>query len=62
MKEQGIGSFLPLISFRLKLTHGLTWLQGKLKKHSLFLFLLFFFLGPNLWHMEVLRLGVKSEL
>ena len=23
---------------------------------------LFFFLGPRLWHMEVPRLGVKSEL
>ena len=25
-------------------------------------FFVFFFLGPNLWHMEVPRLGVKSEL
>ena len=24
--------------------------------------LFFFFLGPHLWHTEVLRLGVKSEL
>ena len=28
---------------------------------SLFFFF-FFFIGPHLWHMEVLRLGVKSEL
>ena len=25
-------------------------------------FFFFFFLGPHLWHMEVPRLGVKSEL
>ena len=25
-------------------------------------FFFFFFFGPDLWHMEVLRLGVKSEL
>ena len=28
----------------------------------LFFFFFFFFLGPHLWHMEVPRLGVKSEL
>ena len=26
------------------------------------LFVFLFFLGPHLWHMEVLRLGVESEL
>ena len=38
----------------------------KRKKHALFQFFFFFFffcsLGPNLWHTEVPRLGVKSEL
>ena len=28
----------------------------------IYLFIIFFFLGPHLWHMEVPRLGVKSEL
>ena len=27
----------------------------------IFFFCLFVFLGPHLWHMEVPRLGVKSE-
>ena len=27
-----------------------------------FLSLFFFFLGPHVWHMEVPRLGVQSEL
>ena len=25
-------------------------------------FFFFFFLGPHLWHMEVPKLGVKSEV
>ena len=25
-------------------------------------YVFFFFLGPHLWHMEVLRLGMESEL
>ena len=29
---------------------------------SVEVFFFFFFLGPHLWHMEVPRLGVKSEL
>ena len=29
---------------------------------SLFLFVLFCFIGPHLWHMEVPRPGVKTEL
>ena len=29
---------------------------------SIFFFCFFFFLGPRLWHMEVPRPGVKSEL
>ena len=29
---------------------------------SIYFFFFFFFLGPLLWHMEVPRLGVKSEL
>ena len=28
----------------------------------IFIYLFFVFLGPYLWHMEVSRLGVKSEL
>ena len=27
-----------------------------------FFFFSFFFLGPHLWHLEVSRLGIKSEL
>ena len=27
-----------------------------------YLFFFFFFLGPHLWHMEVPRVGVESEL
>ena len=34
------------------------WLQSRF----LFLFSFFVFLGPNPWHMEVPKLGVKSEL
>ena len=29
---------------------------------SFFVLVLFVFLGPHLWHMEVPRLGVESEL
>ena len=29
---------------------------------ALFRFFFFIFLGPHPWHMEVLRLGVESEL
>ena len=28
----------------------------------LFIYLFFVFLGPHLWHMDVPRLGVESEL
>ena len=31
-------------------------------RFPLFIYLFIFFLGLYLWHMEVLRLGVKSEL
>ena len=37
-------------------------LMDKSLSLSLFLFLFFFFLGPHLQHMEVPRLGAKSEL
>ena len=30
--------------------------------HDTLFFFFLFFLGPHLWHMEVPRLGVKSEL
>ena len=32
------------------------------KQPNKFFFFFFVFLGPHLWHMEVPRLGVKSEL
>ena len=31
-------------------------------RYIFFFFGLFVFLGPHLWHMEVPRLGVESEL
>ena len=37
-------------------------LQITVSRSLLFCFVLFFFLGPYLWHMEVPRPGVKSEL
>ena len=47
---------LVFVLFRgLSFCFGLVWV-------CLFCFLFFGFLGPNLWHMEVPRLGVKSEL
>ena len=36
--------------------------KSKLLIHAIFFFFFFFFLGPHLQHMEVARLGVKSEL
>ena len=36
--------------------------RGHSSKNGTFFFLSFFFLGPHLWHMEIPRLGVKSEL
>ena len=38
------------------------WAKQLSKARQLFFFFLFFFLGPHLWHMEVPRLRVKSEL
>ena len=37
-------------------------LLGLSLQKSLFFFFFFFFLGPPQWHMEVHRLGGKSEL
>ena len=42
-----------------------SWLQiprGDHHYYFLFYFITFFFLWPHLWHVEVLRLGVESEL
>ena len=45
-----------------------TQLLTSISHNSLFLFFFFFFflsfvyLGPHLWHMDVPRLGIESEL
>ena len=41
----------------------LFWMSPYDRPFYLFYFIiLFYFLGPQVWHMEVPRLGVKSEL
>ena len=38
-------------------------LHGRLPSSFLFLYLFFmYFLGPHLWHVDVLRLGAELEL
>ena len=41
-------------------THS--WFTSSNKAICLFYFIIIYFLGPHLWHMEVPRLGVKLEL
>ena len=51
-----------LYSQHQKQSLALSILSTFLHSTAFFLFLFLFFLGPHLWHMEVARLGVKSEL
>ena len=46
----------PLVTFFILIIFSIT------SSFFVFCFVLFCFLGPHLWHMDVLRLGVKSEL
>ena len=36
--------------------------EWEVERFEIFYFYVFVFLGLHLWHMEVLRLGVESEL
>ena len=38
------------------------YIGGSLTLKSFEIIIIFFFLGPHLWHMEVPRLGVELEL
>ena len=60
--EQGCSSLWPMVCFWMwKPLSPMVWLGIYLHLPTQFFFF-FFLLGPHLWHMEVPRLGAKSEL
>ena len=55
------GLILFLFFFFFQILPGIKALR-LIQKVPFLNFFFFFFLGPHLWHMEVPRLGVESEL
>ena len=58
-----VGKFYNFSEFQFtSLRRGVLDYSSFLKIFILFIFVSFVFLGLHLWHMEVPRLGVESEL